>query len=174
MYIPSFRLILVSVLVAVLTVWLSACGFQLRGQAGNKALEQYNIVLMAQSSPSELERLMASSLPQKTHAKESADVLLSLAEPALKKRMMTRSATGRASEFELLLEVQFRLKKGDNIKEHTVSARREYLYDSTQLLAIDEQEQSLLRDMQSDLVQQILTQVQLFILADDQQNSTGG
>ncbi|MGJ4748534.1 LPS assembly lipoprotein LptE, partial [Leptospira sp. SA-E8] len=70
------------------------------------------------------------------------------------------NATGQAREFQLRLNLKFRLRapqgKRDIIPETQLTQQRTLSYDETLALAKEAEEASLYRSMQAELVQQIV------------------
>ena len=79
------------------------------------------------------------------------------------KDVLSLSSGGAVREYALVKRVQFRLhdKEGqDWMPAGEIVVRRSYTFNETQVLARDLQEQRLLREMQTDAVQQILRRLQ--------------
>jgi LPS-assembly lipoprotein len=77
--------------------------------------------------------------------------------------VLSLSSGGSVREYALVKRVQFRLhdKEGNDwMPAGEIVVRRSYTFNETQVLARDLQEQRLLREMQSDAVQQILRRMQ--------------
>ena len=66
------------------------------------------------------------------------------------------TATAKASGYLLLYSVSFKLDGPQPIAPQTIRLQRTYTFDPTQVLAREQQEQELLRDMRRDAAQQIV------------------
>lgn len=146
---------------AVLAVSLLAgCGFHLRGDA---AFAFTSIYINAPSSPpmnTELTRSIASASNAKVvDSPTAAEVVLEVPVVADDKDVLSLSAAGSVREYQLVKRVAFRLRDKNGIDwmpAGEVVVRRSYTFNETQVLARDLQEQRLLREMQTDAVQQII------------------
>jgi LPS-assembly lipoprotein len=72
---------------------------------------------------------------------------------------LSLTGTGAVSEFRLRYLVTFRLhdrKGGDYVPASTIELTRDVTFNDAEVLAKDTEEQLLYRDMQSDMVQQIM------------------
>jgi len=76
-------------------------------------------------------------------------------------RQLVRSLTaqGRVREFQLRYRVGFRMhdgKGGDYIPQTQIALTRDITFNDSDVLAKEAEEQLLFRDMQTDMVQQIM------------------
>lgn len=147
-----------------LTTLLASCGFQLRGSA---TYPFSSIYVNAPSSPpitSELNRSLASATSAKiAESPTAAEVVLDVPIVVDDKDVLSLSTAGSVREYQLVKRVQFRLhdKNGvDWMPAGEIVVRRSYTFNETQVLARDLQEQRLLREMQTDAVQQIIRRLQ--------------
>jgi LPS-assembly lipoprotein len=151
-------------LVGALVATLAACGFQLRGTA---TYPFDSIFVNAPSSPpmsTELARSLASASAAKVvDSAERAEVVLDVPVVTDDKDVLSLSSGGSVREYQLVKRVRFRLhdKNGlDWMPAGEIVVRRSYTFNETQVLARDLQEQRLLREMQTDAVQQIIRRMQ--------------
>ncbi|MFO1306377.1 MAG: LPS assembly lipoprotein LptE [Burkholderiales bacterium] len=141
---------------------LSGCGFHLRG---DNAFPFSSIYVNAPSSPpmtAELTRNLSGSTKVADTA-AAAEVILDIPVVVDDKDVLSLSSGGAVREYALAKRVQFRLhdKEGqDWMPAGEIVIRRSYTFNETQVLARDLQEQRLLREMQTDAVQQILRRLQ--------------
>jgi len=73
-----------------------------------------------------------------------------------------QEAAGRVREFRLVYRVGFRVsdgKGGDFLPPNTVALSRDVTYDDADVLAKETEEQLLFREMQTDMVQQIMRRI---------------
>jgi LPS-assembly lipoprotein len=138
----------------------SACGFRLRGA---QQLPFETIYLgFGPNSPlgSELARNIRAGTSTRVvdSAKEAQAVLEVLAE-SQEREVLSVNAQGRAREFTLRQRLTFRLHDGkgsEYLGPTQIVVQRDVAFDDTQALAFEAESALLYRDMQSDLVQQIL------------------
>ena len=73
--------------------------------------------------------------------------------------MLSLTGTGKVREFQLRYRVGFRVhdgKGGEFVPQSTIQLTRDVTFNDTEILAKEQEEQILFRDMQTDMVQQIL------------------
>jgi len=145
-------------LVAVSILLLAGCGFQLRGAA---ELPFASIHVPGSGSIAlELKRSIRSgSRTAVVDDPKQAQALLEFALEVRQKEILSLTAEGRVREFRLLYRVGFRVhdgKGGEFIAPSTLQVVRDMTYSDAQLLAKEAEEQTLYRDMQQDMVQQIM------------------
>jgi LPS-assembly lipoprotein len=157
----SFRgrsLIAAALVAGLLT--LSACGFALRGPVVFPFTSIY--VGFPETSPlgSDLKRnIRANGKTVIAKDVKSADVVLDVLGETREKIILSYNSQGRAREYNLLYNFRFRVidKKGVEILAPTsISLKRDISFNESQVLAKEAEEVLLYRDMQSDLVQQIM------------------
>ena len=142
---------------------LAACGFQLR-QAPNFAFN--SIVIGAGPSSSlgnELRRSLAADGkvdvivdPQKM---PQANVVLDVLQEQREKVVVGLNATGQVREFQLRTRVKFKLRTPQGkelIPETELLQQRDISFNEAAVLSKESEENLLYRDMQSDIVQQLM------------------
>jgi LPS-assembly lipoprotein len=90
---------------------------------------------------------------------KKADAIVQFTEETRQKEILSLTGTGRVREFQLVYRVGFRVhdgKGGDYIPQNTIALSRDITFSDTEVLAKEAEEQLLFRDMQSDMVQQIM------------------
>ncbi len=140
---------------------LSACGFHLRGSDGQYNMPFKSIYLaFAETSPlgTELRRnLRTQTTIEADPAK--AQALFDVISESRGKTILSLNSQGRVREYNLTSTLVFRVRdaKGAELLGPTeISLKRSISFNETQTLAKESEEVLLYRDMQSDLVQQIL------------------
>ena len=141
---------------------LSACGFHLRGVADTNLPFQTIYLGFPDASPlgTELRRNIrgGSSTEVLPTAKEAQASLVVLSETR-DKSVLSLNKLGRVREYSLGYTLRFRVidSKGQELLEPTeIAIKRDINYDESPVLAKEGEEAMLYRDMQKDLVQQIL------------------
>lgn len=147
----------------VLATMLSACGFQLRGSNGQAALPFKTIYVgIADNSPlgSELKRnIRASGDTQVVADPKAAEVQLNVLSETREKTILSLNTQGRIREYTLYYKVRFQVrddKNKDLIAPTEVVLKRDISFNESAAMAKENEEALLYRDMQSDLVQQLL------------------
>ena len=155
----SFRLALVAFALA-----LGGCGFHLRGEA---TYEFSTIYVNAPGAPLlaiEMKRALNSTGSAKTvdDAKQ-AQVILDIPLVADDKEVLSISGAGAVEEYALIKRVSFRLHDplgNDWLPAGEIQLRRSYTFSESQVLARGSQEERLLKEMQTDAVQQLIRRLQ--------------
>jgi LPS-assembly lipoprotein len=142
---------------------LSGCGFQLR-QSADLPFKSLFLILPRQSAlGTDLRRNLASNADLKvfTEAKDMAasDVVLDVMSEVRERVVVGLNASGQVRELQLRLKVKFRLRTplGKNlIPEVELQQQRDLSFLETAALSKEIEEAMMYRDMQADIVQQIL------------------
>jgi len=149
------------VLTASATGLLGACGFRLRGSS-QAALPFQSIYLgFPDNSPlgTELRRYIEANGTRVTKTPQDAEALLDVLSETREKVILSLNSAGRVREYSLYYKFSFRVRgKGDKIllAPTPITLKRDISFNESQVLSKESEEASLYRDMQSDLVQQIL------------------
>jgi LPS-assembly lipoprotein len=150
--------------IALGAILVASCGFHLRGEA-NYPFD--TIFVNAPVSPPlsvELTRALTGvSKAKVVESAAAAEVALDVPSVIDDKEVLSLSSGGSVREYQLVKRVTFRLhdKNGiDWMPAGEIVVRRSYTFNETQVLARDLQEQRLLREMQTDAVQQIVRRLQ--------------
>ncbi|MEO6928066.1 MAG: LPS assembly lipoprotein LptE [Casimicrobiaceae bacterium] len=150
--------------VAAAALLLGGCGFHLRGQATYHFQSVYVNAPGALAFAVELKKALANAgSADLVEDPEKAQVILDIPLLIDDKDVLSLSPGGRAREFALQKRVQIRLhdKAGNDwLPTDEIIIRRTYLYDDTERLARQIQENRLLKEMQTDAVQQIVRRLQ--------------
>ena len=146
-------------LLVFLVVSLSACGFQLRGTA-SLPFETLYIPKSNSGVALDLKRnIQSGTRTRVVDDEKSAQALLDLSGETKFRNILSLSGAGRVRELQLVLRVNLRVhdgKGGEFVPLTTLSITRDLTYNDTDVLAKELEEAAIYREMQSDLVQQIL------------------
>ena len=88
-----------------------------------------------------------------------ADAIMQFTEEARQKEVLSLTGTGKVREFQLRYRVGFRVHDGkgtDFVPQSVIQLTRDVTFNDAEILAKEQEEQLLFRDMQTDMVQQIL------------------
>lgn len=154
--IPAAALI---ALISVIALGLAGCGFQLRG-AATLPFDTIYLPDANRGVALELKRNILNGTNAKVldDAKQAQVALEFLSETRLKD-ILTLTGTGRVGEFRLGYRVAYRVRDQagrDYVPSTTLLLNRDVTYSDTAILAKQEEEEILFRDMQSDAVRQIV------------------
>jgi LPS-assembly lipoprotein len=150
-------------LLCALLLALAGCGFGLRQPVTFAFSSLYSSVAPNSPIGVELKRQLQSSgqlqyITEATRQQEAQVVLDILSEQRVK-TVVGVSATGQVREFQLRLILKFRLRTPQGkelIPDTELVQQRALSYDEAFALAKEAEEALLYRNMQSDMVQQIL------------------
>jgi LPS-assembly lipoprotein len=143
---------------------LAGCGFQLRGVANLPYESLY--VDMPESNPmgAELKRNLRSGTRTRIVARrEDAEAILAPTLDVRGKTILSLSSSGRVREFKLRHSFNFRvtdLKGQDIVLPVSLLIERDFAFNDNQVLAKESEEALIYRDMQSDMVQQVLRRLE--------------
>ena len=140
---------------------LAGCGFKLRG---SQAFAFTRIAIMPNPGGAiaqELRRSFGNDVQvlAPDEPLTSAQLVLTVAEDPREKVVVGVNTSGQVREFQLRLRVRLRLTTANGkeiIASDEILQRRDISYNETAALAKEAEEALLYRDMQSDIVQQIL------------------
>jgi LPS-assembly lipoprotein len=149
----------VKLALAAATLFLAACGFQLRGTAG-LPFETLYLPGATGGIALELKRnIQSGSDTRVVDDPKSAEAQLLFTEETRQKEILALSSAGRVREYRLVYRVRFRVadgKGGDFLPPSTVTLTRDVTYVDAVALAKESEEQLLFRVRQADMVQQIM------------------
>ncbi len=148
---------LLLVLVALL---VSACGFHLRGAYSLP----FDTLLINQPETAELHAVLKRNIEASTqtrivtNAKEAQAALIVLND-AQAKNILSLNSAGRVREYQLVRTFSFKViddKLAEFLPPSTITLTREMTFDDAAVLSKEAEEVLLWRDIQNDLVQQLL------------------
>jgi LPS-assembly lipoprotein len=160
---PTRRYFLAAMGLGAAPAWLTACGFQLR-QTNDFAFKTL-YANFSTTSPLGVElrrnllgtgRLELLTDPQQM---PKADAILDILGETRQQVPVSVSATGQVRELQLRLQVQFRLRTpqgAELIESVALTQQRDLSFTETAALSKEIEQGILYRDMQTDIVQQIM------------------
>lgn len=156
-----------TLLALVLAVALAGCGFHLRG-AGSSAIPYKSLYIALPESAEVriwLERYVRSvGTTQISDDAKHAEATFQQLSDTREKSILSVNAQGRVREYRLQMSYRFRLvnAKGQELVAPTeVVLTRDISYDDSNVLAKDLEEGLLWRDMNNDLVNQIMRRLSI-------------
>ena len=137
----------------------ASCGFQLRGTA-SVPFQTIYIPNAKSGIALDLKRNLEAGTPARVvDDPRGADAVFELSQEAREKVILSLTGAGRVREFRLAYRVSFRVHDGkgaDYVPTSVVTLSRDVTYNDAEILAKEAEEQLLFRDMQSDMVQQVM------------------
>lgn len=146
--------------IVVLGLLTAACGFQLRGQA--KLPFETLYVAIPEISPLGIElkrNIIAGTHTRVVNDPAQAQAILDLVSEERGKSILSFDTAGRVREFQLRYRLSFRVRDArgrDYLPQSEIRVTRDISFDDAQVLSKESEEQLLFRDMQKDVVEQIL------------------
>jgi LPS-assembly lipoprotein len=142
---------------------LAACGFQLRGQTTVseelKTLYIQGVDTRQDVFGVELKRALTRNGIEVVDDYREGAALFTVLENNFNRHILSVGSDAKVREYELEAQVVFQITddNGELIgSKQRVEARRDYQFDRTQILAMDEQERVLRQDLNQQMVQSIL------------------
>jgi LPS-assembly lipoprotein len=147
------------VLALALALLIAGCGFRLRGTA-EVPFESVYLPGATSGIALDLKRnIQAGTKARVVDDASKADAVLQFTEETRQKEILSLTGTGRVREFRLNYRVGFRVHDGkgtEYVPPSTIQLTRDVTFNDTEILAKEQEEQLLFRDMQFDMVQQIM------------------
>ena len=156
------RLVKTAALALLLAVALAGCGFQLRGAA---ALPFDTLYVPGTTGGIALDlkrNIQSGTRTAVVDDPKKAEAVLEFTQELREKHILSLAATGRVREFQLRYRVAFRVhdgKGGEFLPVSTVQLTRDISFNDSEVLARETEEALLFRDMQFDMVQQIMRRI---------------
>lgn len=155
--------ILTSLALIGLTGVLSACGFQLRGLGDtNFALKEIDVSARNAygETVTQLKQVLEGS---GVKVVSRAPYHLILAREDVTQRSVSYTSSARSAENELTNTLSYEIRGSDNLLllANQVQVRKVYVQDENNLIGSDQEAQQIRNEMRRDLVQQMVTRLQL-------------
>jgi len=148
-----------ALLAAAASAGLAGCGFQLR-QPPQMPFKSIALIGFAPKSPLAAELRSTLALQVKVlEAPAGAEVVLQATEERRERSVVASTSAGQVREMQLRLRLNFRAQTPDGrqlIAPAELLLSRDLLYTETAALGKQQEEDELFRDMQSDIVRQVL------------------
>jgi len=145
---------------------LSACGFHLRGPL-SAALPFQKVYIQGAGNDGTLVQMLRAALEQSSvivvASADQAQVVVSLSEVMLDRRVLAVGTAGGVEEYELQYQVDMTPKSPDGkVLQETdnVDLSTDYQYDDTALLAKSEEQEQHINDMRESAVREMLRHLQ--------------
>jgi len=143
----------------IAAAFLAGCGFQLRGQASLP----FETLYIPGTTPLAVElkrNVTASSKTRLVDNPDQAQAVLAFTDEGRDKSILTFTSAGKVNEYRLRYRVGFRVTDSKAaqvfLPTSEIILTRDMSYNDAQVIAKEAEEQLLYRDMQTDMVQQIM------------------
>lgn len=147
---------------ALLAALIAGCGFQLRGQA-SLPFESLYVSGSSQFANQLARAVRAGTQTRVTGSPGDAQVTLEIISEQRERSILSLSSGGRVRELQLRYRVAYRLydrNKKEYIPSSEIVLKRDLSYNDTDVIAKEQEEGLLYRDMQNDAVQQLVRRLQ--------------
>jgi len=138
---------------------LTACGFQLRGTA-DVPFETVYLPNPTAGVQLDLKRqIQAGTRAKVVDQPKDAQAIMQFNQETRQKEILSLTSAGRVREFRLRYLVSWRVHDGkgaDYVPQNTIVLFRDVSFNDSDILAKETEEQLLFRDMQGDMVSQIM------------------
>lgn len=147
-------------LLAGLALLLSACGFHLR----NSQELPFRTIYLGLPESNEFRALLARNIRAASNtevvsSRDGAEAIFLVTQDQQAKVILSLNTSGRVREYQLRRQFSFRVQDGtgrDLMVPASIQLHRDVSYSDDQVLSKEAEELLLWRDMQNDLVQQIM------------------
>lgn len=151
------------IILLLLVLSLSACDFHLRGHNMQGSGLPFGSLYLKSAAPSPLVPDLQNNLElykiRITSTAAEADLTLDIVSEATSKQIVALSGAGQVLEFQLNYRVALRAydkQMNDWLPADEITLQRSLPYDDAQILAKEQEEALLYRDMRADAVQQVM------------------
>ena len=146
-------------LAILVALMLAGCGFRLRGTA-DVPFEALYVPNADAGIALTLKRyIQAGTRARVVDDPKQADAILVFSAESREKQILSLTGTGAVREFQLRYRIGFRVHDGkgvDYVPQSAIQLTRDITFNDTDVLAKEAEEQLLFRDMQADMVEQIM------------------
>jgi len=150
-FIPAIALLLAAL--------LAGCGFQMRGTADLPFHTLYMPPVSGGIGLDVKRNIQAGTNTKLVDDPKMADAQLQITTEARGRNILSLAATGRVREYQLQYTVGFRVhdgKGGEFVPANSITLTRDITFNDSDVLSKEAEEGQLYRDMQFDMVQQIM------------------
>lgn len=153
------RRVLQKIVLTPLFLFVAGCGFRLRGTA-DVPFETVYVPGAISGIALDLKRnIQAGTNAKVVDDPKQADAVVEFSQESREKEILSLTAAGRVREFRLRYRVGFRVHNGKGgvyVPQTMLELTRDVSFNDAEVLAKEAEEQLLFRDMQNDMVQQIM------------------
>jgi LPS-assembly lipoprotein len=154
-------------LALILAAALAGCGFHLRGAGSSKLPYQTMYISLPETADVNIwlrRYIRSTGSTQVVDDAESAEAIFQQLTNSRQKSILSVNTLGRVREYRLQLSYTFRVvnQKGQVlVAPNEVTLTRDVTYDDSNILAKNQEEDLLWRDMTNDLVNQIMRRLSI-------------
>lgn len=162
--------------VVLMTLFLSACGYHLRGTSTTLSSDLKTVYIQGASTPllEQFEKTFEQSSIKLIHSPNDANFVINISDENLLKRALSLNSGGRANEFGLIYSLKYQIVDAKNIplvKIQDIEIKREYYNDQQAILAKDNEEIVIRTEMYQSAVRNIITRAQIELKAKEKNHA---
>lgn len=153
------------ILAALITApFLSACGFRLRGSF----TAPFETMYLQMTTNTPFHTVLKQSIETGSNVRvvnrpQEAEAILEILRMECSRDVLTFNDTGLAREYELTLDVEFRLTAPDGweyVPPTRLSSSRDLTYSESEFLSREKEEATLYADMENDVIAQLVRYIE--------------
>lgn len=155
--------------ILVLASLLTACGYHLRG-AYDLPKSMKNVFVQGGSSTfrDQFNQMLKSSSGKLVETPDKADIVVRVYRDEVERRVLSLSQRGRSNDIELSGHLEYEIidpKKGILVAREPVDFRREYFNDQQDVIAKDNEETVIRKEMYQQVVRTVINRGRAAIAA---------
>jgi LPS-assembly lipoprotein len=147
-----------NILILILTLSITSCGFQLRGSLDNN----FDSIQIIGGSSGFIKLIKKKYKQSGVKIKNSsADKAIEIVTDEFEKRILSLSSTGKVREYQLNYLISYRIKtlSGEWGPEIRVKSRRVYSYNDQNIVAKQQEEENLIKGMKEQIIRTMTSQI---------------
>lgn len=143
---------------------LTACGYHLRGSiALPSALKNVYVFGVSASLHDEMQAILRASDAREAASPNEAGIVVKVLKEDMRRRVLSVGSTGKSSEVELNYYLRFQFydnKENPLMNEQTIELSREFFNDQTALLAKENEERMISKEMYRQVARMIMARAE--------------
>lgn len=152
-------------LILTSVLFISACGYQLRGSMDlPEGLKSIYLQAASSQLTNTFKRTLSSSGGELVEQMAQAGIVVQLVKEKMDRRVLSLSSTGRANEYEIIYSLKFTLLNAAGkvlFENQTVEINRDYFNDQEDVLGKNNEEQTIREEMYRQAVQKIISRARI-------------
>jgi LPS-assembly lipoprotein len=149
----------------LLFLFLSACGYHLRGDIDlPQGMENIYVEAASSNLEKEMKKSLKLSQGKLVSSAPEAGIIIKFAQEEMNSRITSISAAGRANEFQLSYNVMFSIYEPSGkllLGDQKINIKREYFNDQTDILGKSNEESVIRTEMYQQAVSSIMSRLNL-------------
>ena len=154
------------ILIFVLS-FLTACGYHLRGSiALPAALKNMYLFGVSSALNAEMKTMLRASDGKIASSPNEAGIVIKVLKEEMRRRVLSIGQTGKSSEVEINYYLRFQFydnKENPLLDEQTIELSREYFNDQTAILAKDNEEAMISKEMYRQAARMLMSRAQIAV-----------